>query len=48
MELLVIIGIALLVGAVVLYRKLAGKGGDTPLSTGNPSANDERTDGRSP
>lgn len=47
MELLVIIGIALLVGAVVLYRKL-GQGGDTSLSTGNPSANDERTDGRSP
>ncbi|MFG1792601.1 hypothetical protein [Nocardia sp. NPDC049149] len=41
MELLVILGIAVTVGAVLLYRKLSGKQTDTSLSTGNPSGNDD-------
>ncbi|MET7768365.1 hypothetical protein [Nocardia sp. NPDC005366] len=36
MELLVIIGLIVLVGAVVLYRKFKGTDKDTDMSTGNP------------
>lgn len=41
MELLVIIGIAVLVGAVLLYRKVSGRQRDTELSTGNPTRDDQ-------
>ncbi|MFE9578091.1 LPXTG cell wall anchor domain-containing protein [Nocardia sp. NPDC006044] len=41
MELLVILGIAVLVGAVLVFRKRNGKRHDTSLSTGNPSGNDD-------
>lgn len=41
MELLVILGLIVLVGAVVGYRKVTGKGRhDMDTSTGNPPAND--------
>ncbi len=35
MELLVIIGIAVLVGAVVLYRKMSGRQPESPETPGN-------------
>ncbi|MFC9437372.1 hypothetical protein [Nocardia sp. NPDC057030] len=41
MELLVILGIAVLVAAVLVFRRRGGKSGDTSLSTGNPSGNDD-------
>ncbi|MGW4244197.1 hypothetical protein [Nocardia sp. NPDC004722] len=36
MEILIIIGLAVLVALVVASRKLTGRGRETDLSTGNP------------
>lgn len=41
MEIFVIIGLVVLIGAVLLYRRVKGTDRNMDVTTGNPPANDD-------